>query len=330
MILLYLISPACYPPILIARPLSLCNRLLKPNTKTLTPPPPSEAYHRHLFASVWVAARVRDVWEPLFAFVVCAWMAYGAWDNAARHATEAAIFGALLGLSLSVSATWLAFGLRRSGRWRQFPVSFPFAQFSRLFGTIAHAGIVTQWARLLGRSSSTPAFAAVYLLCFFVTLSTSILGPNFIFVVRIVPLAHHCVVVLYDALTAPDDPLQGRGPNRGIEHLVTAALPMLFVYVIAFLVTSPKAELIRRKDIVILARCLLQRDVTLALVTNFLPPVVSRFLQERAAAGESAEVAAWRFDSAAVLQSDIVGFTSLGSRISPEELCRWAGSATGP
>ena len=31
---------------------------------------------------------------------------------------------------------------------------------------------------------------------------------------------------------------------------------------------------------------------------------------------------AWRFDAVCVLQSDIVGFTKLGSRATPEQLCR--------
>ena len=45
----------------------------------------------------------------------------------------------------------------------------------------------------------------------------------------------------------------------------------------------------------------------------------------QAGLGDGAEVAAWKFDCACVLQSDIVGFTSLGSRISPEQLCGCVG-----
>ena len=41
----------------------------------------------------------------------------------------------------------------------------------------------------------------------------------------------------------------------------------------------------------------------------------------QAGLGDGAEVAAWKFDCACVLQSDIVGFTALGSRVTPLQLC---------
>ena len=68
----------------------------------------------------------------------------------------------------------------------------------------------------------------------------------------------------------------------------------------------------------------LQRDVTMSLASNILPPVVLKHVLQHAAIGDGSEVAAWKFDAACILQSDIVGFTSLGSRVSPEELCRYA------
>ena len=43
----------------------------------------------------------------------------------------------------------------------------------------------------------------------------------------------------------------------------------------------------------------------------------SRCLSDR----EHKEVMAWDFDCVCVLQSDIVGFTSLGSRVTPLQLC---------
>ena len=72
------------------------------------------------------------------------------------------------------------------------------------------------------------------------------------------------------------------------------------------------------------ARAKLQRDVTMSLASNIMPPVVLKHVLQHAAIGDGSEVAAWKFDAACILQSDIVGFTSLGSRVSPEELCRYA------
>ena len=56
---------------------------------------------------------------------------------------------------------------------------------------------------------------------------------------------------------------------------------------------------------------------------------VLKVVQDRAAGGttrglangDEFDMVAWAFDPACVLQSDIVGFTALGSRISPQALC---------
>ena len=40
-----------------------------------------------------------------------------------------------------------------------------------------------------------------------------------------------------------------------------------------------------------------------------------------ASCNQSNQVVAWEFDNVFVLQSDIVGFTSLGSRVTPLQLC---------
>ena len=51
-------------------------------------------------------------------------------------------------------------------------------------------------------------------------------------------------------------------------------------------------------------------------------PLPARPPSPAASLGDASEIVAWKFDPACVLQSDIVGFTALGSRISAEELCR--------
>ena len=58
-----------------------------------------------------------------------------------------------------------------------------------------------------------------------------------------------------------------------------------------------------------------------------LPPSVvddirhSKRLNRTSAERKAASVLAWSFDCVHLMQSDIVGFTKLGSRVSPEALC---------
>lgn len=241
----------------------------------------STAYYRHHYASLWLAGRVRGAWEPLACLTVCAWLAYGSWDAAVAHQTEAIVLGSLLGLKLLGSLIALALGLRFGGAWRRHPtgLSWQFVQKLEMLGTIFCAAMVSQYTRAIGRCSSTPAFAAIFFLGFFINLSTTVLDPLHIFAVRLLIYAHHSAVVVYDSQTSPfwDDPALG-GPNRGIEYLFVG-FEILCVYASSFLFTSPRSELLRQKDTQVLARVILQRDVTLNLVTNFLPPVVSRYLQ---------------------------------------------------
>ena len=80
-------------------------------------------------------------------------------------------------------------------------------------------------------------------------------------------------------------------------------------------------ERLRRGDAELRARALALHTSTVRIVRNFLPAAVLRAVSERAVDGTNADIVAWSFDPACLLQSDIVAFTALGSRISPEDLC---------
>ena len=81
---------------------------------------------------------------------------------------------------------------------------------------------------------------------------------------------------------------------------------------------SPNLVLLACADVRVHARAQLQRNEAMRIVSNFLP---ERVLQAMAASAGDRDVIAWDFDCVCVLQSDIVGFTSLGSRVTPLELC---------
>ena len=59
--------------------------------------------------------------QPIAVAATCAWIAFGSWDDAVEHPTEAAIFGALLAASCALASALLAAGLAWGGPWRQMP-----------------------------------------------------------------------------------------------------------------------------------------------------------------------------------------------------------------
>ena len=63
--------------------------------------------------------------EPLSAAITCAWLAYGSWERAVAHTTEAAIMGALLALIFFSSVASLCAGLRFGRAWRELPRGVP-------------------------------------------------------------------------------------------------------------------------------------------------------------------------------------------------------------
>ena len=76
------------------------------------------------YENLWFSSRIVRVLEPLVVAAVCAWLSYGAYDEAVKHATEAAIFGALLGGSSALAAALLGVGLAFGGPWRELPAGY--------------------------------------------------------------------------------------------------------------------------------------------------------------------------------------------------------------
>ena len=279
---------------------------------------------------LWLPFRIRGVLEPLTALGVGAWLAYGSWEKAVAHQTEAIILGSLLGISFLVHATSLALGLLFGGGYREYPenLSWSFVQKVQVGVALFHAAILSHYSRLLGRAASTPVWAIMYYSGVQFALISSLCDANHCLAVRELILIHHCAVFAYEVWTTPgwSDPERG-GKFRIVEYIFAAFLEMFVTHYVAYVSSLKKGEATRLRDFQVHAQATLQRDVTLALVTNYLPPSVLLHVQERAATGNTSDIIAWKFDPGCVLQSDIVGFTSLGSRVSPEKLCRYAGSA---
>ena len=196
-----------------------------------------EAYLHHRYALIWLSHRVMRTLEPLSAAITCAWLAYGSWEKAVAHTTEAAIMGALLALIFFSSVASLCAGLRFGRAWRELPRGVPWSIYQKLVMVppLIGAAIVTHYTRLIGRLYSTPAWATIYLLAFFNSLSISVMDPAHLIALRIAIVAHHCAVFAYDAMTTPgwSDPIRG-GPYRWAEYAFTAFFGMFFIFVIGY------------------------------------------------------------------------------------------------
>ena len=77
--------------------------------------------------------------QPIAVAATCAWIAYGSWDEAVQHPTEAIIFGALLAASCALTAALLAAGLAWGGPWRQMPARASWEAMQVLGGLTGHS-----------------------------------------------------------------------------------------------------------------------------------------------------------------------------------------------
>jgi len=275
---------------------------------------------------LWLPSRLRGCIDTVMLVGVGAWLAYGSWDLAVAHQTEAIILGSLLAASFVLHAASLAAGLLFGGAWREFPegLSWSFVQKLEVAVALFHAACLSHYSRLIGRAASTPVWCVMYFSGVQFALISSLCDANHCLAVRELILIHHSAVFAYEVMTTPgwSDPERG-GKYRCVEYVFAAFMEMFLTHFVAYFSSLTKGEATRLRDMQVHAAATLQRDVTLNLVTNYLPPSVLLHVQERAAIGNAADIIAWKFTPGCVLQSDIVGFTALGSRISPEQLCRY-------
>ena len=341
------------------------------------------AFYRYNYALMWLPCRIVRVLEPLSFAVVLAWFAYGAQGAAAEHATEAAIFGVLLAASFGVSLFLFVAGLAWGGAWRELPtfMSWPAVQALEVLPVLLHAAILTHWARLLGRLSTTPVWSLLYTQATGVYYTHVVNYKSFLVGTTILTFGHQAAFALHEAATDPTDS-SAIYLSEIVALLIILVVKFFFTYTTLFNLTEQS----RRGDLQVLAQASLLRDVSHAFTVNLLPLPVLQAVQERAAlptggaaspdqkAGGDADIVAWEFELAFVLQSDIgpsagpslfmppslshacihtrtrlrthshppgwlftnisrapptpsvlahnsVGFTALGSRITPQALC---------
>ena len=189
--------------------------------------------------------------------------------------------------------------------------------------SIFNLGLFYQYLRVIGRAVSTPAFALTHEACFS-AICAHFFDPFHALAVQLIIIAHHLAVVLYDIMTDPQhhDAPAVDGSASWLEFAVLMVVGLSFQFVVGFMYGT-QMERMRRSDAQLRARALALHASTERLMRNFLPAAVLNAVNRRSAGGggSDADIVAWSFDPACVLQSDIVGFTALGSRISPEDLC---------
>ena len=180
-----------------------------------------------------------------------------------------------------------------------------------------------QYLRVIGRSVCTPGAALGYEACY-AAACAHFLDPLHALGVLVYVFGYSAALVAYDGLTIPqhrDAPVV-EGSTTWLEVAVLWCFGFIFLVVVGF-TYGHQMERMRRSDADLRARALALHASTERLVRNFLPAAVLSALNRRPAdeGGDGADIVAWSFDPACLLQSDIVGFTALGARISPEALC---------
>ena len=160
---------------------------------------------------------------------------------------------------------------------------------------------------------------------------SSLLGPAHVLASTSLVVAHHCALVAYEAMVTPGWSSANHSDDLRWVGTVLVVYEIALISIPANVMNRPYADAKQREDFFAHTRAKLLRNVAHDLVVNFLPAPVMRAVQERAARAapkdspgdllDDSEIVAWAYDPACVLQSDIVGFTALGSRISPEALC---------
>ena len=267
---------------------------------------------------MWLPSRAVRVLEPLSVAAVCAWLAYGAgWQVAALHATEAAVFGALLAANFAAAVAVLAVGLMWGGAWRELPTrpTWCLLQSLELLPPLINSAVLIHWGRHMGRILSIPVWAQLVAIAQAV-ITTHVVSPRFYTACTAIIFLHACAAVAYTFMT---------WPGGGGLHWLDCVLVMYTIsvrFLIAIFSSAKDAEKRCLGDLKIHTQATSLHALERELLVNFLPAPVLQAVQDRALLKDF-DILAWAFHPACCLQSDIVGFTALGSRISAHQLCRY-------
>ena len=184
-------------------------------------------------------------------------------------------------------------------------------------------GVLCQYARIIGRIVCTPVIALLYEAGFSATC-VHILDPIHALLVQTIIYTHYIALVIYDSQTNPQhhDAPTVAGTSSYVEFAVHMLYGASFFMLVGFLY-GYQMERMRRSDSELRAHALALRSSTERIVRNFLPAAVVKAVNQRSSTDGAnvGDIVAWSFDPGCLMQSDIVGFTALGSRISPEDLC---------
>ena len=168
---------------------------------------------------------------------------------------------------------------------------------------------------------STPALALTYEILFASTCA-HFLDPLHALATQLLIFVHWVALVAYEGMHDEwhrDAPVRV-GSASWLEVSALATFGLMFLTSVGY-VYGVQMERMRRSDTQLRARALALHVSTERIVRNFLPAAVLNAVNKREVDGVNMDIVAWSFDPACLLQSDIVGFTALGSRISPEDLC---------
>ena len=264
-------------------------------------PPDDETYLDSRYADLWLLARLRGIYEPCAAAVVCMWVAWTVPGAALRHLTDAAVFGALLVLSFFTAAALLAWGILWPGS-RRPSRRLPWwaSQTLEMLPTLLNSAVVIHWARIIGCLLNTPVFAICYEMGFAAS-SIHVLDPYFALGLQLVIAAHLFGAIGYEATHTAHWPPR-TSSLWWIEYFFTGG-GMVSVQLLVIFVGAIQIEALRRGRHSNLTIARREKEQAVSLASQFLPAPVVRLMSVHS----RTDVLAWQLYGVCILQADIVG-----------------------
>ena len=278
------------------------------NTIVTTQPPTvvetdAMNYTHYRYKKLWFSSRVVRIVEPLTVAVICVMMVCESGKYQLRDlVTESTIIGALLCISFTAAAFTMWVGDRFPTHINWFAL-----QAVETVPVLIHAVIISQWARILGVTASTYVWIILVVLGH-ATYYTNIMEPTFSAVTTLLIFTHQCACMSF-AMAKWD-----------VEAMFSFVC-VLFYFITSYFINVFVHERTRRVDMLVIHRIKHLKYISHSLLLNFLPVGVLQSIQDNELSPH--HILAWEFESSFVLQSDIVGFTALASKITPIELCRF-------